>query len=44
MQVAETAETLNYIKGSNKPNKVRTIYAIHTVLHRAFTAKSFGVS
>jgi len=24
------AETLDYIKGSNKPNKVRNIYAIHT--------------
>ena len=31
MRVAETAETLEYIKGSKKPNKVRNIYAIHTL-------------
>ena len=30
VRVAETAETLEYIKGSEKHNKVCNIYAIHT--------------
>jgi len=34
MHVAETKETLDYIKGSKKPNKVRNIHAIHTYFYK----------
>jgi len=44
MQVAETAETLDYIRGSNKPHKVRKFYAVFYTVIETRAEIHIGVS